>query len=104
MAVPTDVIHGKTLVIVRRGLMKSYLLFGSLGIAFALYVYVVLSLITVSSVGLSLLSIVLIGVGALCFKALLSKLLLGQESKSGKFQTIFYSSFGICAILAIFVI
>ncbi|WP_100372257.1 hypothetical protein [Bacillus sp. FJAT-45037] len=88
--------------------MKSYfsryLLFGLLGIAFALYIYIVLSFITVNSIGLSLLSFVLIGIGALCIKALLSKLLLGQESKSGKFQTTFYCSFGICAILALFVI
>lgn len=80
-----------------------YLLFGSLGIAFALYVYIILSLITVSSVWLSLISFALIGIGGLCFKALLSKLPLAQENRSGKFQMTFYSSFGICAILAFFV-
>lgn len=87
-----------------KGNFSRYLLFGALGISFALYIYLVLSFVTVSSIRLSFLSFVLIGIGALCFKALLTKLLLGVESKSGKLQTTFFSSFGICAILALFVI
>ena len=80
------------------------MLFGLLGISFALYCYLVLLFITVSSVLLSVISFILIGIGALSFKALLAKLISGQESNSVKFITTFYSSFAICAIMAIFII
>lgn len=80
------------------------LVFGFLGLAFALYIYLVLSFVNVGSIGLWLLSFVFIGAGALCFRALLKKLLLGKETNSGKFQATFYSSFAICAILVLFII
>lgn len=99
--------HGKILVMVRRECMKVFLrygLFSVLGITFAFYCSLVLALISVSSVGSSALSFILIGIGALGFRVLLTQLMSAQKCNSGYCQTTFYSSFGICALLAMFVI